>query len=40
MYQWHRYEVFDMRHQPSIPSGKRDADLYIGRLPLYGRFWC
>jgi len=28
LYQWHRYEIFDMRHQPSIPSGKGMQILY------------
>jgi hypothetical protein len=35
VYQWHRYEIFDARHQPSIPSGKGmqisyAAYLYMG----------
>jgi hypothetical protein len=34
-YEWHRYEIFDMRHQTSIPSGKGmqisyAAYLYMG----------
>jgi hypothetical protein len=34
-YQWHRYEIFDMRHQASTPSGKGmqifyGAYLYLG----------
>ena len=28
LYQWHRYEVFDMRHQASVPSGKGMQILY------------
>jgi hypothetical protein len=28
LYQWHRYEIFDMRHQPSIPS-------YTGQQTFY-----
>jgi hypothetical protein len=31
-YQWHRYEVFDMRHQASIPSGKGMQILYPAYL--------
>jgi len=28
LYQWHRYDVFDMRHQTSVPSGKGMQILY------------
>ncbi|TAK74929.1 MAG: hypothetical protein EPO11_06280, partial [Gammaproteobacteria bacterium] len=34
IYQWHRYEIFDMRHQPSIPSGKGMQILYSTYLFL------
>lgn len=34
LYQWHRYEVFDMRHQTSIPSGKGMQILYATYLFL------
>jgi hypothetical protein len=27
-YQWHRYEIFDMRNQPTIPSGKGMQTFY------------
>lgn len=33
-YQWHRYEIFDMRHQASIPSGKGMQILYATYLYL------
>jgi hypothetical protein len=33
-YQWHRYEVFDMRNQPSTPSGKGMQVLYSTYLYL------
>jgi hypothetical protein len=28
IYQWHRYEIFDMRNQPSIPSGAGISTFY------------
>ena len=31
LYQWHRYEIFDIRHQPAIPSGKGMQTIY----PIY-----
>jgi hypothetical protein len=31
IYQWHRYEIFDMRHQPSIPS-------YTGQQVFYNLY--
>jgi hypothetical protein len=31
LYQWHRYEIFDMRHQPSIPS-------YTGQQIFYNLY--
>jgi hypothetical protein len=31
VYQWHRYEIFDMRNQPSIPSG-------TGMQTFYGTY--
>lgn len=34
IYQWHRYEIFDMRNQPSIPSGKGMQILYSTYLFL------
>lgn len=34
LYQWHRYEVFDMRNQPSVPSGKGMQILYSTYLYL------
>lgn len=34
LYQWHRYDIFDMRHQPSIPSGKGMQILYSTYLYL------
>ncbi len=33
-YQWHRYEVFDVRHQPSTPSGKGMQVFYGAYLNL------
>ncbi len=34
LYQWHRYEIFDMRHQPSRPSGTGMQILYSTYLYL------
>lgn len=34
LYQWHRYEVFDMRHQASVPSGKGMQIFYANYLYL------
>lgn len=34
LYQWHRYEVFDMRHQASTPSGKGMQIFYSTYLYL------
>lgn len=34
LYQWHRYEIFDMRHQASVPSGKGMQILYSTYLYL------
>jgi hypothetical protein len=31
IYQWHRYEIFDMRHQPSVPS-------YTGQQVFYNLY--
>jgi hypothetical protein len=33
-YQWHRYEIFDMRNQPTIPSGKGMQTFYSTYLYL------
>ncbi len=33
-YQWHRYEIFDMRHQASVPSGKGMQIFYSTYLYL------
>ncbi len=33
-YQWHRYEIFDMRHQASTPSGKGMQIFYSSYLYL------
>jgi hypothetical protein len=34
LYQWHRYDIFDMRNQPTIPSGKGMQILYSTYLYL------
>lgn len=34
VYQWHRYDIFDMRNQPSIPSGKGMQTIYPNYLYL------
>jgi hypothetical protein len=34
VYQWHRYEIFNMRNQPSIPSGKGMQIFYSTYLYL------
>jgi hypothetical protein len=37
VYQWHRYEIFDMRNQPSIPSGK-GMQIFYGTYLYLGDF--
>lgn len=34
LYQWHRYEIFDMRNQPAMPSGKGMQTFYTMYLYL------
>ena len=35
VYQWHRYEIFDMQHQSSTPSGKGMQTIYANYLYLH-----